>query len=375
MTPGAAPLLMTPGPTRIPPRVLAAGSLVLHHRTAEFSRALGELIERLHPLFGTATADVLPVHATGRAAMEGAIVNLFNPGDTIVAVCNGKFGEMWAGFAERYGVGVVRVCTDWERSASAAEVAHALDENPGARAVTVAHSDTSTGVLNPVAEIARAARARDALVMVDVISSLGGAPVHFDAWDLDVAVTSSQKCLMASAGISFVVMSERAWRAAETGTMPRVYLDFGAIHRALTGARPETPGTTPVMLVLQVLESLRMLDEEGYEAVFTRHRRMAERLRSWALARGLGLLGAGIVERSPTLTALAVAEGVDPAVLRQRVRQRGIEIAVGLGAYRPTCVRVGHMGDIRMADVERTIGALDEALAGDGSPRPVDARR
>ena len=353
---------MTPGPTRIPERVLRAGMRVLHHRTPEFSAALAELLEGLRPVFGTSTADILPVHATGRASMEAAIVNLFNPGDTVVACCNGKFGEMWAGFAETYGLHVVRVATDWGRSVDPGEVAGALADHPGTRAVTVAHCDTSTGVLNPVEAVAAAARGHGALTMVDAISSLGGAPFAFDAWDVDVAVTSSQKCLMSSPGISFVALSPRAWAAAEAGAMPRAYLDFASIRDTLAGPRPQTPGTTPVLLALQVLEAVRMIHEEGLDAVFARHRLLSDTVTSWAAARGIALPGAGVRERSPTLTALRMPDGVDPARVRAAVRAEGIQIAAGLGQHKGTCVRIGHMGDIRPDDVSRTLNALDAAL-------------
>jgi aspartate aminotransferase-like enzyme len=336
---------------------------VLHHRTPEFSDALAELLRRLAPAFGTHEADILPVHATGRAAMEGAICNLFRPGDTLVACCNGKFGEMWAGFAASYGLEVVRVATDWEASVHPGEVADALDRHPSARAVTVAHSDTSTAVLNPVAALAEVARRRDKLLLVDGISAVGGVPFRMDAWGVDVAITSSQKCLMSSPGLSFAAVGPRAWAASERGTLPRNYWDFAKIRDALGGARPETPGTTPVLLVLQVLEALRLLGEEGWEAVFARHSAMAERVRSRAAELGFGLQGARISARSPTLTALTVPDGVAPDALRAGVLARGIRVAGGLGPYRDTCVRVGHMGDIRPADVERTLEALAEATA------------
>lgn len=358
---GTPPLLMTPGPTRIPERVLLAGHRVLHHRTPEFSSALGELFELARPLFGTASADVLPVHGTGRAAMEGAVVNFFLPGDTVVAVCNGRFGEMWAGFAERYGVKVVRVAEDWDRSVDPKEVGTALDANEEARAVLAVHSDTSTGVLNPVGEIASVARAHGALTMVDGISSIGGAPFHFDDWGLDFAVVSSQKCLMTSPGLALAVVGEGAWEAGERGGMPRAYLDFASIRRTLGGPRPETPGTTPVLLVLQLLEALRMIREEGVDAVFDRHQALAGRVREWAGDLGYGLQGPGILERSPTLTALRLPPGVEPEPVRKRLREAGIQIAGGLGAFKSKCIRIGHMGDIRMEDVERTMDALEQA--------------
>jgi len=353
---------MTPGPTRIPNRVLLAGHRVLHHRTPEFSSSLAELIEGARPLFGTASADVLPIHATGRAAMEGAVVNFFLPGDTVVAACNGKFGEMWAGFAERYGLEVVRVARDWDRSVDPGEVGAALDANPKTRAVLLVHSDTSTGVLNPVAEIASVTRGHDALTLVDGISSVGGAPFAFDAWELDFAVVSSQKCLMSSPGLALAVVGERAWEAAERGGMPRSYLDFASIRETLRGPRPETPGTTPVLLVLQLLEAVRMIHEEGMDSVFDRHQAMADRVRARAADLGYRFQGPGIVDRSPTLTALRLPEGVGPGALRARVREAGIQIAGGLGDYKPNCIRIGHMGDIRMEDVDRTMDALVGAL-------------
>ena len=294
--------------------------------------------------------------------MEGAIVNFFLPGDTVVAACNGKFGEMWAGFAELHGLEVVRVAEDWERGVDPEEIGGALGAHPRARAVLVVHSDTSTAALNPVAEIAAVARGHDALTLVDGISSVGGAPFAFDAWGLDFAVVSSQKCLMCSPGLSLAVVGERAWAATERGGMPRSYLDFSAIRGTLAKPRPETPGTTPVLLVLQLLEAVRMIHEEGMEPVFSRHEAMAGRVRARAAKLGCRLQGVEILDRSPTLTALRVPEGVDPEEVRSRVREHGIQIAVGLGDYRPSCIRIGHMGDIRMEDVERTMDVLEVSL-------------
>jgi aspartate aminotransferase-like enzyme len=357
----APPLLMTPGPTRIPERVLRAGTRVIHHRTPEFSAVLAELVDRARPLFGTSTADILPVHGTGRAAMEGAVVNFFRPGDTVVSCCNGSFGEMWAGFAERYGLNVVRIATDWERSVDPNEVAAALEANPGVRAVTIVHSDTSTGVLNPVAEVAKVAREHGALALADGISSVGGVKFLFDEWDLDFAVTSSQKCLMSSPGLALAVVGQRAWALAEHGGMPRAYLDFGSIRRIMDRPNPETPGTTPVSLVFQLLEALRMIHEEGLESVFKRHIAMANRVSERAADLGYGLSGANIIERSPTLSVLTVPNGVEPVSIRNRVREAGIQIAMGMESYKSSCIRIGHMGDIRMSDVDRTLDALTGA--------------
>ena len=357
-------LLMTPGPTRVPDRALAAGgSPMIHHRTPAFSRALVSVVEKLRPLYGTERADILPIHTTGRGGLEAAITNLFSPGDEIVACCNGTFGEMWAGLAESYGLVVHRVCTSWERSVRPDEVAQALDNHPHVRAVTIAQSDTSTGVQNDVAGVLAVTNARGILGMVDSISALGGAPFSFDDWGADVVVTASQKCLMASPGLAFVAVSERAWKAYETGSLPSNYWDFDAVRQNLAKSQPETPGTAPVHIFLQLAESLAQIHEEGLPSVYARHEALAATVRDRAGESGLGPLFPDLERRSPTLTALRTPPNVTPKVIKDGLKQRGILIAGGLGPHSVDAIRIGHMGDIRMSDVERTCDALDDVLA------------
>jgi aspartate aminotransferase-like enzyme len=357
-------LLMTPGPTRVPERVLSAGARpMLHHRTPAFSAELRELLVLLQPLFGT-REPVLPVHTTGRGAMEATLCNLFSPGDEIAVCCNGSFGEMWAGFAESYGLLVHRFANDWASDVDLAELTEVLAAHPKVRAVALAYCDTSTGVRNDVAAVARSARARGALVLVDAVSALGGMPFGFDEWEVDVAITASQKCLMASPGLAFVCLSPRAWQASATARLPRNYWDYLAIKRSLARPRAETPGTTPVHLVLQVAESLRLLHEEGLLKVQQRHEAMAERVRRGIAERGLALQCPGLARLSPTLTAIALPAGLPPQAVRDGLVARGILTAAGMGRYRSGAFRIGHMGDIRPADVERTLGALAMVLDG-----------
>ncbi len=356
-------LLMTPGPTRVPDRVLRAGGRpMIHHRTPEFAKELATVLELLPPIFGT-TQPTLPVHTTGRGALEATICNLFSAGDEIAACCNGKFGEMWAGLGESYGVVVHRIETDWERSVNPAAVDAFLAEYPRVKAVAMTYADSSTGVANDVAAVAPVAHERGVLTMVDGVSSIGGMPFELDAWGVDVAVTASQKCLMSSPGIAFVALSDRAWRASETARLPRNYWSFAAIRSAISKAKPETPGTTPVHLVLQVAEALRMIHEEGLANVLTRHRAMAERTRAAAGALGLSLQCPALSHRASTLTALSLPTGVAPADVRGALKARGILTAAGLGPYQATGFRIGHMGDIRMSDVERTLDALADVLS------------
>lgn len=355
-------LLMTPGPTRVPERVLLAGARpMIHHRSPEFSRELAAALELLAPVFGTRTIP-LPVHTTGRGALEAAICNLFSPGDEIAVCCNGKFGEMWARFAESYGVVVHRFSTDWEQDANAQELEELFELRPATRAVAIAYGDTSTGVANDIPSIAHVAQSHGALVLVDGVSSIGGMPFSFDEWEIDVAVTASQKCLMSSPGLAWVAMSERAWAATRTSRLPRNYFDFAAIRSSVTRAKPETPGTTPVHIVLQVAEALRQVHEEGLDAVLDRHLALRDRVAAGVLALGLEMQCTRLTRRSTTLTAIALPAGASPRAVRDAIKGRGILTAAGLGAYESTGFRIGHMGDIRLEDVDRTMLALSDAL-------------
>jgi aspartate aminotransferase-like enzyme len=335
---------------------------MLHHRTPEFSRELAQLIELLQPFFGT-RAPALPVHSTGRGAMEAAICNLFSPGDALAVCCNGKFGEMWVTFAESHGLVVYRFSADFDQHLDVVALDRLLSEEPDVKGVAFAYGDTSTGVANDVAGAARVARQHGALVLVDGVSSIGGMPFHFDEWDVDVAVTASQKCFMSSPGLAFAVMSDRAWAAHTTSRLPRNYWNFAAIRESVTKSKPETPGTTPVHLVLQVTEALRMLHEEGVEHVWQRHTRLAELARRGTAELGLTPQCPALRNRSTTLTALALPPELPPARVRDGLRAHGILTAAGLDRFASNAFRIGHMGDIREGDVRRTLAALREVIS------------
>ncbi|HEY2375625.1 MAG TPA: alanine--glyoxylate aminotransferase family protein [Gemmatimonadaceae bacterium] len=356
-------LLMTPGPTRVPERVRRAGArAMLHHRTPQFSAELSEMLELIGPIFGT-RQPVLPVHTTGRGALEASLCNLLSPGDAIVACCNGAFGEMWAKIAETYGIVVHRVARDWASDVEPDEIAGFLEGDRSIRAVLVAYCDTSTAVRNDIAAIGRVVSSRSAMLFVDGVSALGGMPFAFDEWGVDVAITSSQKCLMSSPGLAFAVLSERAWKATESARLPRSYWDFRPIRETLGKPRPETPGTTPVHLVLQVAEALRMIHEQGFDSVLRRHETNAAAVRHGVTRLGLELQCPTLGALSPTVTAIALPDAVNPKTLRDALRSRGILTAAAMGRFEPRGFRIGHMGDIRATDIERTLAALGDALA------------
>jgi aspartate aminotransferase-like enzyme len=352
---------MTPGPTRVPERVLRAGARpMLHHRSPEFSDCLARLLELIGPVFGTRDR-VLPIHATGRGAMEAAICNLFSAGDEIAVCCNGRFGEMWALIAETYGVVVHRIATAWDEDIDFDSLEQLFEDRP-LRAVALTYCDTSTGVRNDVAAAARVAAEHRALTLVDGVSAIGCMPFEFDEWDVDVAITASQKCLMSSPGVAFAALSDRAWHARAASRLPHGYWDFEETRQFISRPRPQPPGTPPVHTMLQVGEALRAMHEEGLEEVYRRHEEMAAAVRNGVAALGLGMQCPDLARPATTVTAIALPRDIPPLVLRERLRARGIETAEALGPYAETAFRIGHMGDIRMRDVERTLAALAESL-------------
>lgn len=355
---------MTPGPTRVPERVLRAGARpMIHHRTPEYSAELATIFELLPPLFGT-RETVLPVHATGRGAMEASLCNLLAPGGAIGVCANGRFGQLWGKLGDALGLRVHRIATNWDADVEPGDVERLLSENPGIRAVAMAYGDTSTGVANDVAGVARVTRAHDVLLLVDGVSSIGGMPFAFDEWGVDAAITASQKCLMSSPGVSFVVLSERARAANAKAGFPRAYWDFAEIRRAVTKPRPEPAGTPPVHCMMQVAEALRMIHEEGIETVFRRHADMAAMVHRAMTALELKHQCPSLTRRSTTVTAISLPPDHPPAKVCDAMKARGIVVAGALEHFQPAAFRIGHMGDIRPPDVEHTLAALRDVLGG-----------
>jgi aspartate aminotransferase-like enzyme len=367
--------LFTPGPVNVPPRVLAAGARpMLHHRTPEFSAILVALCERVQRLFGT-SQDILPVHTSGRGAMEGSITNLFSPGDEILSVCNGKFGEMYADIAERHGLRAHRICKDWLARLDLAEVEEAMRRHPEIRAVTLPHCETTTAVVNDLPGVARLAKAHGKLLLVDCVGSAGCMPIEFDAWGLDVLVTASQKGLMSPTGLSLAVLSDAAWRAVEQRRASSYYVQFADIRKSLQGRRPETPGSTPVSLVACVAEALAMIEEEGKENTYARHERMGRAIRAGLEGMGLALFPAELPNRSPSLSAFSAPAGKSASELRAAIkREFGLVLAEGLGAeFKDRVVRIGHMGYVYPKDALTVIAALEACLVKSGDLRQAGA--
>ena len=223
-------IILAPGPTPIPPEVyLAQGSPLVYHRGPGFGNLMRDVTDRLKQLYRTEDADVLLMTSSGSGGLESAVQNLFSPGDEVFVPLAGFFSERFKRLAEAFGLTVRTIEYEWGAKIRPADVAAALAEHP-VKAVLLTQSETSTGVIQPVEELARVAREAGALVVVDVVSSLGAVPFAFDEWGIDVAIGGSQKALSASPGIAFVAISDRAWAACETGHEPAVLLRLARVQ-------------------------------------------------------------------------------------------------------------------------------------------------
>jgi aspartate aminotransferase-like enzyme len=343
----------------VPPEVLAAMALpVIHHRTPQFAAVLAEVQEGLRALFGT-TQEVLVLAASGTGAMEGSVTNLLSPGDEVVVVNGGKFGERWTKICQAYGVRAHEVVVEWGRAVRPEAIAEALEANPKARAVFVQASETSTCALHPVPAIAELTRRRDALLVVDGITAVGVLDLPMDRLGIDVLVTGSQKALMLPPGLAFVALSERAWAAAERARLPRFYFDF---RRERKGVAERSTAWTPAISLVQGLRvALGMIVAEGLPNVYARHERLARATRAAAAALGLRLLAPE--SPSPAATAILLPDGSDGAGLVRWLRDRlGVTFAGGQDRLKGKIVRIAHLGWVDAFDVVTAVAALELGL-------------
>jgi aspartate aminotransferase-like enzyme len=361
------PNLRIPGPTGLPASVRAAGSRqMINHRGPEFAAMLERVISGMRPFFGT-TNDVAVISAAGTGGLEAALVNVLSPGDRVLGVSIGSFGDRFAKIAGVYGADVTRLQAEWGYAAAADEVRETLRTMPDVKAVLLTHNETSTGVMNPIAELAAAVRAErpDALILVDSVSGLGAVPFEMDAWDVDVVVTGSQKAWMSAPGLAMIAASPRAWAAMETATMPRFYLDLRAHREA--AATGQTPFTPAVAVVYQVDEGLRLMHEEGAEGVFARHEACAAAARAGLVALGFDLF-ADPAHASRTVTSAHIPAGLDWKAFNGELKRRGLVLAGGQGKLTGTIFRLGHLGSVTVEEILGAIATLERVSLTQGRP-------
>ncbi len=355
--------LLAPGPTPIPPQILQAmAQPIIHHRTPEYEALFADVRRDLRLLFQCQN-EVLMFAASGTGAMEGAVVNTLSPGDLVVVVRGGKFGERWAEICEAYGVRVHPVDVPYGQSVDPAAIAAALHREPDAKAVLATHSETSTGAMHDIQAIAAVVRQTKAILVVDAITSLGVMDLPMDAWGVDTVVAGSQKALMLPPGLAFAAVSDKAWALAPRARLPRYYFDFAAERKAIQAN--QSAYTPAVSLVVGLRESLRLILAEGLSNVFARHERLARATRA-----GIQALGLELFAEHPgnACTAAKAPATVDGGTIVKGLRARGITIAGGQGSMKGKIFRIAHMGYVDGFDILTVLGALEMVLAGLGHP-------
>ncbi len=366
--------LRIPGPTPCPEDVLQAMSRqMINHRGPEFKEMLVRITSGLQRMFETKN-DVLTLTSAGTGALEAAVVNTLSPGDRVLCVSIGVFGDRFADIAKTYGVTVEKLSFDQGTAADPAQVAEALSKDATYKAVLVTHNETSTGVTNDLGAIAKAIRGvrPDILILVDAISSLGSVPLPIDAWDLDVVFTGSQKGWMVPPGMAMVAVSDRAWKAADEAKIPRYYFDYKKAKSYLE--KGETPWTPAVSVYFAMDVALVKLEAEGLKNIHERHARLGQFTRDSVKKLGLKLLADERVA-SNTVTSVLVPEGVDGPALNKMMRtEYNTVLAGGQGPLTGKIFRIGHLGLVSQEDLQACFDALSQALPRVGFS-PVAAAR
>jgi len=352
--------LRIPGPTPCPDEVLQAMTKqMINHRGPEFAWILNRVTESLKILFQTRN-DVFLLTGSGTGGLEAAVVNTLSPGDTVLSVSIGVFGDRFTSIAEQYGAEVIPLKFEWGKAADPDEVRRALEKEPKIKAVLVTHNETSTGVTNDLASLSSVIKEFDKLLIVDAISSLGSINLPVDEWGCDIAVTGSQKGWMAPPGLAMVSVSETAWQAHANARMPRFYWDFSRARSYQE--KGQTPWTPAVSTVFAMNASLGMMLDEGLSNIIARHARISQLARDGAKSLGLTLF-ADENFASNTVTAINAPEGVNANDLRKILLAEN-EIVLGGGQQRldGMIFRIGHLGLVEDEDVQVVISALKEAL-------------
>ncbi len=362
--------LMIPGPTPVPDEVLhALAKHPLGHRTKEFSKIFMQATTALKQL-ASCQDDAFILTSSGTGAMEAAIANTLSPGDSVLSLICGVFGERWAKIAEGYGMKVERVRVEAGQAILLEDLRKRLlaDKDRQIKAVTLTHNETSTGVINDLQELVLAIREHGALCIVDAITSFGSVPINFTAWGIDVLVAGSQKALMLPPGLGVIFMNQRAMAAQEKSKCPKFYFDLAKAKKSLE--QETTPFTPNVSLIAALQVSLEMINKEGIAAIGTRHDRMKRALRA-------GLIGMGLKpfvaesHASPTITAVLPPTSISVDQIRRMMKERyQIRLADGQDDLKSKIFRIGHMGYVFERDILMTLATLEVSLTALGHRCP-----
>lgn len=355
--------LLIPGPVELSPDVLQAMARPpMGHRTPDFEEILEDCWRNLKHVFQTKN-DVLIITGSGTSAMDAAISSTLKPGEEVVCIGGGKFGERFIEIADAYGLKPREVKVEWGDAVAPEKVEEVVADSD-ARAITLTHNETSTGVVHDARAVGKIAREYGLLYIMDGITSVGGDEVKADAWGVDICITGSQKCLAAPPGLAMMSVSDKAWEAVDEKGRSNYYLDMAAYRRALK--KKTTPYTPSVSLIYGLQAALRRVVEEGLEARVKRHRAMAEATREACRAMNIGLFPREEVA-SNTVTALRIPEGLTDDDVRGRMkREHGILLAGGQAQLKGRIFRIGHMGNVSYPGIIDALGALEDVLKKSG---------
>jgi aspartate aminotransferase-like enzyme len=351
--------LLTPGPTPLPPQVLEAMSRpIIHHRTPQFQEVLKEAIEGLKYIYQTKN-DIFILASSGTGAMEASVINLLSPKDTALVIQGGKFGERWTELCKAYGISAEVINVEWGKAVNPLDIENKLKSNLKIKAVFTTLCETSTGVSCDIEAIGRIVKNTSAALVVDAISGLGAIDLKTDDWSCDVVVSGSQKGLMLPPGLGFISVSPKAFKLIEASKSPRYYFDLRKAKKALD--KTDTPFTPAITLIIALNEALKMMKQDGLEAVFSRHKKMADATRAAVKALGLKLFSEQ--HGSDVVTAVCVPEGIDGEKLVKAMRDTyGVTIAGGQDELKGKVFRIAHMGFIGEFDIITGISCLEKVL-------------
>ena len=358
--------LMIPGPTPVPESVLIElAKHPLPHRSPEFSQILLECTEGLKEIAQTKLAIPLIFAASGTGAMEAVLVNLLTTGDHILAVNNGVFGKRWADMASLFGAKVERIDCPLGSAVKLEQIKEALDKDQDKKIklVLLTFSETSTGIANPIKEIAELVHNHnnEIVVAVDAITGLGAMPLKMDEWGLDVIISGSQKGFMIPPGLAFAWVGERAWKLHEKSKFPRFYWDWTKAKNSLLKDKT-TPFTPNVSFICALKEALRLMLAEGIENTWARHERLKQSTRKSVKAMGLELLTSD-AEASAAITSIKAPDGIEIKDIRQKLKKDWqIVVADGQGELQGKIFRIGHLGFVCERDILTGLSALAEVL-------------
>ena len=358
--------LLLPGPTPVPERVVRAmAKPVINHRGPEFKQILGEVIEGVKQVYRT-SHNVLIYPASGTGGLEAAVVNFISPGDRVLAVSIGVFGDRFSAIASEFGAQVEKIDFPWGQAADPEIIKEKIkaDVNHEIKAILITHNETSTGVCNDIKSIRQAVGDHPALFMVDAVSSLAAADLYMDKWNLDVVVSGSQKAFMIPPGLAFLAFNDRAWQVYEQNQNHKFYWDIGKGLDYLK--KGQTPFTPPVSLYYGLQEALRIMQEEGLENIISRHARCRYMVREAVKEMGLNLLAAD-ENASPALTSVIAPPELGANRIRQAMKEEfNIVMAGGQQRLDDIIFRIGHLGYVRELDLLSVLAALEIILINQG---------